>query len=83
MRIQRIAHRAGIEIAREIDMRHLPERMHAGVGAAGALHRRVFAAEICDGCLQDALHRGAVGLELPALKRRAVIFDRKLVAGHA
>ncbi len=37
MRIERVAHGVGVPILGEIDMRHLPARMHAGIGAAGAL----------------------------------------------
>ena len=33
-------------------------------------------------CAETALHRGAVLLELPADKGRAVIFENELVAGH-
>ena len=76
MRVERIAHRVGVPVLGEIDMRHLAERMHAGIGAAGALHRDRLAAEGLDRRGQRALHRSAVGLDLPAGERRAVIFDR-------
>ena len=36
MRGERVAHGVGVPFLREIDMRDLAERMHAGIGAAGA-----------------------------------------------
>ena len=45
MRVERIAHGVGVAVLGEIDMRDLAERVHAGVGAAGALHRRPLAGE--------------------------------------
>ncbi len=63
-------------------MRDLRQRMHAGIGAAGAVNANRLAADRLDRGLQRALHRGAVVLDLPAAERRAVIFDDELVAGH-
>ena len=82
MRIERIAHGVGVPVLREIDMRHLRARVHAGIGAAGALHQGFLARQRFDRRGQDALHGEPVGLDLPAGKRRAVIFDDELVAGH-
>ena len=39
MRVDGIAHRVGVPVLGEIDMRDLAERMHAGVGAPGAVRR--------------------------------------------
>ena len=36
MKVDRVAHRVGVPVLGEIDMRDLAERMHAGIGAAGA-----------------------------------------------
>ena len=66
----------------KIDMRHLPARVHAGIGAAGALHQGFLAGEGLDRRGEHALHGDAVGLDLPAGKGRAVIFDGELVARH-
>src|SRR5579871_4847967 len=66
----------------DVAMRHLPERMHAGIGAARAMHTHIGAAGRLDRSLECALHRRMIGLKLPAGKRRAVIFDGELVAGH-
>src|SRR6185437_5178390 len=63
-------------------MRDLPERMHAGISTARTMHAHVRAAGRLDGSFQRTLHRRMIGLELPAGKRRAVIFDDELVAGH-
>ncbi len=82
MRVQAVAKPAGHEMLGNIAMRDLPERMHAGIGAAGAVHANLLAADRLDRGLQRALHRGAVVLDLPARERRAVIFDDELVAGH-
>src|ERR1700722_11258248 len=65
-----------------IAMRDLPQRMHAGVGAARAMNPNRLAADRPDRGLQRALHRRAVVLKLPAAERRAVIFDGEFVAGH-
>ena len=39
MRVERVAHRVGVPVLAQIDMRDLPERVHAGIGAAGAVAR--------------------------------------------
>ena len=63
-------------------MGDLAERVHARVGASGALDRGALAGEGSDRVRQHALHRDAIVLHLPADKRGAVIFDGELVAGH-
>jgi len=63
-------------------MRHLAARVHAGVGAPCPLHQSFLSRQRFDGRRQNALHGDAVGLDLPAGKRRAVIFYGELVAGH-
>src|SRR6266404_5288295 len=66
----------------DVAMRHLRQRMHAGIGAAGAVHANLLAADRLDRGLQRALHGGAIVLDLPAAERGAVIFDGEFVAGH-
>src|SRR6266481_4113980 len=56
--------------------------MHAGVGAPGPMHTNILAANRLHRRLQRALHGQGIVLDLPAGKRRAVIFDGELVAGH-
>ena len=75
MRVERIAHGVGVPVLGEIDMRDLAERMDAGIGAARAADGDLLAGEAPDGRLERALDRRAVGLDLPADERRAVIFD--------
>ena len=82
MEIDRIAYIVGVPILGKIDMRDLTQRMHAGIGASGAEHGDALAGKSRDRFRQYALHRDAVVLRLPADKRRAVIFDGELVAGH-
>ena len=82
MRIESIAHGACIRIPGQIEMANLAERMHAGVGAAGAVHAHLLAAGRLHCRLECALHRRMIRLQLPAGKRRAVIFDDELVARH-
>ena len=66
----------------QIDMRHLPARMHAGIGAPGAEHRHLLAAKFFDRFGQNILHRTAAFLALPPDKGRAVIFNAQAIAGH-
>src|SRR5689334_3563571 len=82
MRVERVAH--GVDVPRlgKIDMSDLRTRMHTGIGTTGALQQHLFATEGFDGGGQCALHGFLVGLDLPAGKRRAVIFDSELVARH-
>src|SRR6185437_13345608 len=82
MKVDGVAHRVGVPLFGEIDMRDLAERMHARIGAAGAAHRGALGGECRDGVGQRALDRGTVVLRLPAHIRRAVILERELVAGH-
>ena len=82
MRVERVAHGVGVPVLGQIDMGDLPARVHAGIGAAGALHVRAFARQRRDRRRQHALHGRLVGLHLPAGKGRAVIFDSELIARH-
>ena len=82
MRVDGVAQPVLAPDAREVDMSDLPQRMHAGVGAAGAMHDAARAVDGENRLLQPLLHRHAIGLPLPADKRPAVIFDRQGVAGH-
>src|SRR3984957_5969860 len=82
MRIEAIAESSRRKMFGNVAMRDLPERMHAGVGAARAIDANLFAADRLDRAFQRALHRRAIVLQLPAAERRTVIFDREFVAGH-
>src|SRR5690606_14335865 len=52
------------------------------IGPARRDHLHLLAAEAAHGVFQRLLHRSAVALPLPAAKRRAVVFEDQLVAGH-
>src|SRR6516162_10722094 len=82
MRVQAVAKPARYEVFGNIAMRDLPKRMHAGIGAAGAMNANLFATDRLDRVFQCALHRRTVFLNLPAAERGAVIFDGELVARH-
>src|ERR1700688_2782526 len=82
MCVQTVAKPAGHKMFRDIAMRDLSQRMHAGIGAARAMNANLLAADRLDRRLQRTLHRGAVVLNLPAAERRAVIFDDEFVTGH-
>jgi hypothetical protein len=59
-------------------MRHLPQRMHAGVGAARAMNDGARAAiDRGHGLFEALLDGNAIRLPLPADEKRAVIFDRQ------
>ena len=82
MRVQPVAKAARHEMFGNVAMRDLSQRMHPGIGAAGAVHAHPLAADRLDRVFQRALHRRAIVLQLPAAERRAVIFDDEFVAGH-
>ena len=82
MRIERVAHSVGVPTFRQIDMRDLRTCMHARIRASGALHQYLISRQRLNCRGQNTLHGDLVSLNLPAGKRRAVIFDDKLVAGH-
>src|SRR5258705_5076366 len=63
-------------------MRALTERVHARIGAPGAVDGDPLAAKAGDRGFERFLHRQTVRLALPADEPGAVIFDRQLVAGH-
>ena len=58
--------------------RHLPEGVHAGVGAAGAVDRHGRAVEPRERVFEQALDRHAARLPLPADVRRPVVRQRDL-----
>ena len=78
MRIECVAYGVGIPLLREIDMGDLSPRMDAGIGTAGALYQRFIAGERFDRGGEQALHGELVGLDLPAGKWPAVIFNVSL-----
>ena len=83
MGVDGVAHRVGRPFLDEIDMRHLAGRMDAGIGAAGAAQRDLFAAKSLDRLLDRRLHRMLARLALPAGIEAAVIFDVEAVTRHS
>src|ERR1700694_6204994 len=82
MRIEPVAKAPRHKMFCNIAMRDLPQRVHAGVGAARAVNANLLAADRLDRGSQRPLHRGAIVLDLPAAERRTVIFDDEFIAGH-
>src|ERR1700710_720146 len=80
--VERIANLVRRKFFHEVEMCHLAERMHAGVGAPGAVQRDGFAAELFDRPFQNALDRLAAVLTLPAHEIRAVIFNENAIPRH-
>lgn len=72
-----IAHQLGVE------MDHLPQRMHAGVGAACHGGRQGHAGKLAQRRLEHVLHGVAVRLRLPSRKRGTVVLDAERDARHA
>ena len=73
MRIQAVAKPARRKRLRDVAMRDLAQRMHAGIGAARAMHAHVLAADRLDRRFQRALHRGALSCNCqPQTARRHI-----------
>ena len=56
MEVERLAHAKRLPLLGEVEVRHLAQRVHAGVGAASAAHARRLAAEAEQRILERALH---------------------------
>ena len=56
-------------------MRYLQRRMRTGVGTSGRNDCDTLACDLGQRALESILHSAAVGLRLPAVKRRAVVFE--------
>ena len=82
MEVQGVAHLARLETFDQVEMRHLPQGMDTGIGAARARDGDAFARQLFDGGFQRRLHRGPLGLTLPAHKGAAVIFEGEAIARH-
>ena len=75
--------------ARDAPFRHvgvgdLRERVHAGIGAARAMHPQRRAEHAGKGALEVVLHAFAIRLALPAAEGPAVVGDHQLqpLGGH-
>ena len=81
--VQRALQRRDVVRGARTDARHLPERMHAGVGSARTMHRQRTTLERRQRLLEQPLNRHAFGLTLPANVVRSVVLDGQLQRAHA
>ena len=82
MVIERLADAERVPCAAQVEMHDLPERMDAGIGAAGRLGHHPLAGEALDRLLEHLLHRKLALLPLPAAEGASVIFEGEAVARH-
>ena len=66
-----------------LEVRHLRERMDAGVGPAGAVDDSFFLRDLACGFVERALHGGQPRLHLPAVECGAVVSDGEFDIAHA
>src|ERR1019366_4992751 len=78
--IEGIAHLVGRDVLLQVEMRHLAQGMHAGVGTPRAGDGNARTGKFLDGVFERALHGWAVVLALPADKGSAVIFQGQTIA---
>ena len=71
------AHRAGVEV------RHLRARMHAGVGAPGAVGAHRLAGDLRERALEHVLHGASMSLALPAAEGVSGVLEAEHDALHA
>ena len=83
MRVDRGGEAPGVPGALEVDMGHLPERVHAGIGPPRSEGHRRLGSDARDRRLQRALHARMRGLALPAREGPAVVLDPEGIARHA
>ena len=74
----------GKRLARDLGIKvhHLAERVHAGIGAAGAGRGQCALTELCQRLFQAVLHSLPMGLSLPALPRRTVVLKAECDASQ-
>ena len=80
--VQGLGQAEWVPILREIAMGDLPDRMHACIGAPCGGNGMRAGFKFGQRSFDCPLHRGLVGLALPACEGGAVIFDKKGIAGH-
>ena len=78
LRVERPEEIALGDVARQLEARDLPERVHARIGAACSGHRDVLPLDGRQRSLELGLHRPRIGLPLKAGKVGAVITERSL-----
>ena len=73
---------SGWESGLRFEMRYLPERVDACVGAAGALDENFFLGDLRSCFGESALDRWQAGLDLPAVEGSAVVGDCEFDVAH-
>ncbi len=66
-----------------LEMRHLSQRVNAGIGAARAVDHDFFLRDFARGVVERALNRRHTRLRLPAVKIGAVVRDGEFDIAHA
>ena len=80
--VQGVAHLARVKDFFQIEMGHLAQGVHPGIGTARAGYGDALSRKLRDRVFQRALDRSAIVLALPADKGRAVIFQGEAIARH-
>ncbi len=82
MGVDRLHHHAGRPVPGKIDMNHLSQRVHAGIGAASRLNADRLTGKCQDRRLDRGLNGRLVRLGLEAAIGAAVVLERQSIAGH-
>lgn len=77
-----VQHRAGIHSPDGFNARDLSVRVHSGVGSPGTVHLDFMIEELLKYHLEFSLDCSQFGLNLPAVKFRAIICERQLEVPH-
>ena len=80
--VQRSAESEWIQAGVGAEAGHLPQRVHAGIGAPRSRHWDGGTNDPDQRLLQEALDRQEAGLDLPAMIGRALIFQNQLEPTH-
>src|SRR4029078_1099226 len=67
-----------------IEVRHLRQRMHTGIGPSGAVQLEIpSSGDVAHRAIDFSLHGAGIFLNLPAAVPRAGILPRELETGHS
>jgi hypothetical protein len=81
--VQFSAQRVGRQIRIQLEMRHLRERMHAGIGPARAIQLELAPLRhLANGAIDLSLDRPGVLLDLPSAVASPGVLDQELETGH-
>lgn len=82
MKIERVAQPEGLPGFLQVEMADLRQSMYARIRTPSAANPDTRAGSFQYCVLEVVLHSAAVGLRLPANKRRSIVFDRYSVSWH-